>query len=400
MYFKTGPAPHAIVRLSANGQFTTVLNTSHAVAVDAAGTVYATGYMKRTEVTVLSGEARRTVKADPVLAYISHMRATGDGRFWANGIGGVAFWDGSSWTVVKRSRFHEDIQNLAVDSAGTLWALTESSLLQNTRAGFKVVALPAVEGSRLFRFVSAPDGGLGLVHERGLLREVDGGWTPALERPTWSAVFRPDGAVVAAALDESVVFVVEPGGATRSVDLNELGIPVEGILDVATDGQGRVWVNTEAGLVVLDGELSGIARWWARGSTPLLEGGIWDMFAVGDGPSLPEAGPVYGHVKGRAVRRGAPLVGVVIEMCDHPNADDIDPDRGETPCSNVGGVAYSEETKTRRDGRFDFWVVPAGDFGIAFDLGRSRWDVRENACHNVWRPDEVVDLGDIDVPAP
>src|SRR5690606_40634638 len=87
--------------------------------------------------------------------------------------------------------------------------------------------------------------------------------------------------------------------------------------DLATDGNGRIWVVSDRALAVVDANGRLVAQ-WVPGSLPLLTGQIERVAVVGPGPStLPPAGAgATRTVGGRVTIRAAePLAGARPELC-------------------------------------------------------------------------------------
>jgi hypothetical protein len=132
---------------------------------------------------------------------------------------------------------------------------------------------------------------------------------------------------------------------------------------LAVDGQGRVWIATDAGVAVLGPAAERVE--WKSGSIPELAGKVKAILVLGAGPQLPEVGEVKkGTLEGKILIDNVALADAEIEMCPEP-ATLIK----KSPCED-SPVKFSG--KTAADGGFEFKETPLGAYGIAVKVG-DKW---------------------------
>jgi len=186
--------------------------------------------------------------------------------------------------------------------------------------------------------------------------------------------------------------VVTPEGKSSIKSVAALG--VKGLSEASTialDGQGRRWLGTDAGLVVLSKD-DRVLQVWPPGT---LNGEAKKIFVVGAGPELGADPPpvTTGNVTGRVLIDGQPLKSSDIMICDSPASVMT----GPTPCSGKAAVSAG---KTDDSGVFHFTDVPAWSYGFAMKTD-SGWRVMLGSslgqcCKNV-DPSKEVNVGDVSV---
>ena len=85
---------------------------------------------------------------------------------------------------------------------------------------------------------------------------------------------------------------------------------------IASDSLGRIWVGTDFGLAVFDGN-----NWfhYTKHSSGLVSNEVDDIIVTGAGPSLPPTPALgIGSAKGKLTRNGQPLAGATVVVCLAP----------------------------------------------------------------------------------
>jgi hypothetical protein len=415
-----------VIRLSSEGRFERVNPDFPGLAGIASspdGELYVAGAEIRPSgpapqfVDVLSAGRTRRVPVDPAVGVLVGVVPLAGGRFWTAGFSGVGYWDGEKWSLTSAQSLAGEggtVEDIAGDATGAIWVLTNQRVFRNEGGGF--VEVPCAPLSPRYKeFVRTPDGGIAVRHDQGLLRFVDDAWVPAdlgsLEddghpSSVLRAEYRADGWLFVVLAEQQTaawggrphrLLAVAPDGTRKELALGAFGVPAMGIGALAVDAAGRLWLSTDAGIAVVAPGLDALARWWPAGSVPELLGRVAGLLALGDGPPLPEAGPVDGRVHGRVVRGTSPVARARVQMCVEPApADDL----GSlgSPCEAPSiDQPFSDSARTRDDGTFDFWEVPAGTYGIAVNPGTGNWRVVSAICCAGMQHGETFDVGSIDL---
>ena len=184
--------------------------------------------------------------------------------------------------------------------------------------------------------------------------------------------------------------VVTPDGKSRIKRVEALGVKGASVSrGIAVDGQGRRWLGTDGGLVVLSKD-DKVLQVWPTGTLP---GAAENIFVVGAGPELGTEPPpvVHGGVKGKVVIDGEPLRSSEVLICDTPASVMT----GANPCS---GKAVVVSSKTDDEGVFHFDDVPAWSYGFAMKT-KTGWSVTLGStlgrcCKDV-EPGKELDLGEV-----
>jgi hypothetical protein len=329
--------------------------------------------------------------------YVTDLAIGTDGVVWAAGtlaskkFGKVV---GREW---KDEPLPEDPPNgfefIGIDAKNNMYAATHTDVYRRKDGAWEKLDLKKLlpPGPRGFRgFRSGPGGAFYIIEgsailslgEDGAWSRVDAGNSLIFSRVTVSA----SGDLAAQATGSFAV--VSPKKKPEQRSIESVGIKAGIIESFALDGQGRRWLGTDNGLVILSpkGE---VLQHWKPGSLPST---VKYILVIGAGPALPAAPPepVMGSMKGTIVREGKPVAGVDVEICDVPTITFA----GRSPCS---ASAVNLAVKTDAQGAFRIANVPQMGVGFAFGE-KGKWLVRTNAkcCTQLTQGGEV-DVGEIEL---
>jgi hypothetical protein len=315
-----------------------------------------------------------------------------DGHVWTAGFKGVAHWDGKAWTLDDKTKLGAEVKllkGIAIAKDGKVWVASSNALHVKDGDAWKEVDLGPAKDRRPFFDMVVAHPVTGAIHAAASTIVLEATAIDAVkEMPLASQpvssfgkiAFAQNGIGVLETDPKHVARLVE--GATTTF---ERGKDFTGTRahHIAVDGQGRVWVATDAGIAVLGPATERVE--WKTGSIPELAGKVKAMLIVGAGPQLPEVGEVKkGTIKGKILIDGAPLADADIEMCPEP-ATLIK----KSPCED-SPVKFAG--KTAADGAFEFQSTPLGAYGIAVRVG-DKWKttlsgqygakMKENETHDI-----------------
>ncbi|PCC70092.1 hypothetical protein SAMN02745121_07863 [Nannocystis exedens] len=290
-----------------------------------------------------------------------HLRVRANNDVWA--VTSDIEWqivhdDGERWQPLRaRRQFpgrYDDnkLAGLAVDAEG-VWVSSWNGLWRLAGRDWQRVDAPPGTGTILWLWtyrdrVIAGDG------ERWFSRD-GAGWRP-LSWPHTDDVRRAVGEVGLVAAPERGRAAVQLAAATAA-GCTVASEPLAGsrVGELAVDGAGRVWLATDVGLGVIDGDGRKLAE-WPLGSLPGLSGRVTQIAVIGAGPwRLPSPRPgrtweVVGRLK--TYKQGTPLANTAVELCPSPYGDRCP----QGPSTRAATTAA--------DGSFRFADVPLGDLSI------------------------------------
>jgi hypothetical protein len=318
----------------------------------------------------------------------------GDGHVWTVGFKGVAHWDGKAWTLEDKSALGSEVtllKGIAVDKANKVWVVSSHRLHVKDGDTWKEVDLGTIGKERQPYFAALvlhPK--TGAVHAVASTFVVEAVALDAVRELPVHGEGTSSYGVLAFAANGVGALVTDPEHVARFVDgaitRYDLGEDFVGtrVHHVEVDGQGRVWVTTDAGIAVLGPAAERVE--WKTGSIPELAGKIEGLLVVGAGPQLPEVGEVQkGTLQGKILIDNAPLAESDIEMCPEP-ATFIE----KSPCE-ASPVKFSG--KTGPDGSFRFADAPLGAYGIAVRIG-AKWKTTLAGQYGAeMKPGETHDVG-------
>jgi hypothetical protein len=287
--------------------------------------------------------------------------------------------------------------HIVVDAKGQLWIALGSGVWTLSGKSFKRVELPAEKRPPYYRRIVATKNGAVWVEVKTrigsrLLRVAGGEQKATKLRERYlilSGVHPTDDGGFFVRSSNDALWADAEGKRTRKVRLKKrfLGRPALGA--EAVDGQGRLWLGTKYGLVIVNS--AGAIQQWEPGRVAGLEQGgtmlykVKDVVVCGKGPTLPKLGPkVRGTVKGR-ITAGA---GVTVEMC--PGAGVLKKFYGRTPCV-YDSLRFT--TVTDDQGNFTFENVPPYGMRLVTKRARGRWGLKRPSCCFGLLRKKTLDIG-------
>lgn len=314
---------------------------------------------------------------------------------------GVYTFSGGSWS--QRDLPPEALEGrtvsprLAVDTKGRLFIAIKAGVWAYDGKSFKRVELPAEKRPPLFRRIVATTNGAVWTETKSrigskLLR-IAGGEAKSTklgERYLILSGIHPtaDGGIFVRSSSKAVWADAE-GKRKRKLRLKKRFYGRVGLGAEAVDGQGRLWLGTKYGLVIIDS--AGQIQQWEPGRVEGLEKNgmmlykVKDVVVAGKGPTLPKLGPkVRGTVKGRIMGGG----GVAVEMC--PGAGVLKKFYGKTPCI-YDSLRFRAVTDDQ--GNFTFENVPPYKMNLVTKRGRGRWGLKRPSCCFGLTKSKTLDIG-------
>jgi len=285
--------------------------------------------------------------------------AAPDGRVWVTTPNSVAQLEQGRWTVFQQGQGFEDknyFDQLALDRQGNPAVASGNGFF--SRQGEAWLETPSAEYlSSIADMAFSPEGSLWLATSiQGLYRFQNGSWQHFSQQ-------------------------------SAEVGSNQLN-------SLALDSQGRVWVGSDYGLSVFDGQTW---RTYRMDNSPLPTNQIQALAALNAGPArLPapeqkDPGGLEGTLKDGS---GAPIANVSVEICVQNLGTQY---FGDTPCSDQ---PFFLQTQTDADGHFVFENVPCGYYSLTAQVNGS-WSQVTNSFglsqQSLVQPGQVSDIGDITV---
>lgn len=361
-----------------------------AVVVDAKGVVYAAaiGGMWRIE----PGKQPEKISKDAGL-HLQAVELGPDGVVWGTDAREVRRWDGA-WTVEPAATFDgELLGDLTVDHEGRTWVVSTHALYRLDGASWTKIDGTFTGNKEPFfgAIATAADGAVYVTAMPGTFVFRGGAWS---ELDLGDGFLRLDELVagpaghIAASGGVGDLVTIAPGDRVKQRDIE--GTAKAHRADVlAVDGQGRAWVTSDNGLVVLgaDGEL---LQQWLPGTVEGVTGAITALAVVDDGPALPELrAAVTGHITGKILRGGRAVEGAAIQLCNSPLSM-----FQKLPCESA---SFTAEATTGADGTFLLQNVPVGTYGFAIKPD-AQWRILiGGSCCNELQAGQTYDVGSVSI---
>lgn len=295
------------------------------------------------------------------------------GEIWIAHTGGLTHFDGTEWSTFTDDQFGTGefifgVGDVAVGADGSVWAITNSSIarLGDDGATWEVFEDgQGINGVYSMSDLDVNSDGLPVVaHSQGVLRFDGTSWTPD-EAPLLSVqevLVDNENRVWVGSFSEGVSVNDGSGWTTYNM---ESGLTSNNIHALATDAAGRIWVGTEWGLNVLDGE-----TWssYTMANSDLLDNAVHFVGVLGDGvttlPATVEKDP--GSVVGIIEISREPVPDAQVELCAGTVGSIF---YGDSPCADIPG---SMLTTTDENGQFTFENVPVGRYNLTIN-GPDGW---------------------------
>lgn len=319
------------------------------------------------------------------------------GEIWIAHTGGLSHFDGTAWTTFTDDQFGTGtfifgVNDVAVGADGSVWATTNSSVARLNDDGTWQVFEDGqgINGTYSMTGVVLNSDNLPTVaHSSGVL-QFDGTAWSSNDAPLLSVdeiLIDSQNRTWVGSFSEGVGVLVD--GSWQVYNM-ESGLTSNNIHALATDAAGRIWVGTEWGLNILDGE-----TWssYTMGNSDLLDNGVHFLGVLGAGvtalPATVEKAP--GSVIGSIELGRDPVADAQVELCAGTVGSIF---YGDTPCAEIPG---SLVTTTDENGEFTFESVPVGRYNLTIN-GPDGWIYFIGADSDVEViSGEQTDLADIDI---
>ena len=279
-----------------------------------------------------------------------------------------------------------------VDKAGKLFAMTTYALYVLDGDKWKTIVDSAKQKRKIFfsDMDVLPDGKM-LFTMSGALAIYDGKTFAQHKTGGFSlknAQLAPNGQIVVTSFNSVAAHDPEDFSAQAAFELKESGIKASRIDKASMDSQGRLWVATDNGVVILDKNMN--PTHWPPGSMPAIAGKIMGVVAVGKGPAkVPEAGEIArGNIKGSLFHGKDAASKIPVEICDLPRMR-----FRKSPCEDK---PFSAKTTTDEKGNFLFKDVPLNAYGIAAKMG-AKWSTSMSSKCSGLKAGQTCNLGRLTV---
>lgn len=317
------------------------------------------------------------------------------GEVWVTGLYGLGLFQDGMWQEFKKEQVDPLVKgsfsDLLVDADGRVWLISHEGIHVYEQGKWSTVNTGGDDPMYLGEAWLADDG-LYIIATGGTLKMTGEKWLTVSTGSSFISAnhlgIGPKGRLQLLNY-RSVTWLTLGGGGTRSFSTESGDIPKTGQFnDFFVDSQGRSWVATEGGPMVInkDGEI----KYWAQGTVPQLPGSIEAIYVQGQGPALPETvGKIQtASIRGKLVGGKGALANVPIEVCQSPR---MMHQQGETPCSTN---PFKKSAVTGADGSFSFKEVPLGRYEFTFKNGE-KWTITlgGNKCCADMKAGQDYDVG-------
>ena len=327
------------------------------------------------------------------------------GGFWVTHFKGVTHFDGSDWITYPAAELAtgesatELVEDVVIAPDGVVWVATAKSVAAFD--GENWTLFQAGQGfDKLYyldRLALDSQGLPWVSHSDGILSYDGETWKDHGKKEILTiqdvAIDAQDHAYIGT-YSQGVYSFVE--GGWKVLDLKAETLASNRVNAIAFDANGRMWMGTEWGLVIMDGEEAFVYR---MDNAELPDHDVQALAVVQGGPVLPE--PITkpaGSLSGRILDANRqPLVGAPVEICVEKMGSKF---TGETPCSEQ---PFMRSVVTDEDGYFEFLDLPTGYYVITVYTGE-RWaqltaDVAVISERQLVAAGEKTDIGELFVKA-
>lgn len=332
--------------------------------------------------------------------FISFLHVPADGKVVAASDKRVWRWEGEAWKswAAKEIGFgtkmleggveyQNPIKDVAVDAKGRVYAMGDHTLKVLDAGEWKTIYDAAgVQEPPYLKAILMRPGEL-VVPTHFAVMKIDGKDLRLVDRyGTGTPAFADrnhlvSGTILSIGYKQLMRFEVARNHATFVPYKQNVGH----VKHSTVDARGRLWLATENGVVIHDGEAT---THWAPGTIPQISAQPQVIHVVGSGPDLPKVGPVAkGSIQGRLMKGDAPIANAMVEVCASPSW--MLSGASDTPCADAPfrGVAYS-----KADGTFAIEDVPLNNYGMAAGTG-GKWYTTSGATCAGMKAGDVCDVG-------
>jgi streptogramin lyase len=258
---------------------------------------------------------------------VNSLAVAPNGRVWVTTYTAIAFFDGTTWQVVKTGGNYE---SLVVDTKGKIW------VIDNTNT-YHLLAYDGVQWST----VPTPEATMRLI----ALDRENRVWAGTVHNQLYTLDPQTNSWTLQA---EALQF-----GSGSSYSLKAMQF----------DRQNRLWASSNYGLGVYDGSTWTVYR---MDNADLFANDNDEIVILGNGPPLPAPLPkAPGSVQGRLVKPSA--ANLRAEICLFTPQYSF---AGDSPCADQ---AYHALTTIDADGNFLFKDVPAGKYHLIVEQSPGAW---------------------------
>lgn len=310
-------------------------------------------------------EGTHATKVKPPDTYMSyHAGAVGpDGVLWLTDQREVARFDGKAWTTEPADTFDNALlDDITVDKAGRVWVSEAYHLWRLDGAAWTRVdtSFTGVKQAFFSVVVAGPSGEVYTSSHGGTFYYQDNAWHELAVKFDYSAadhfVIGADARIAATSGVDDLVLAA-PGDPGLAVDVPSTGAKAHRVEALAVDGQGRTWLTTDNGVVILDKDYK-LLQQWEPGTVAGISGKVAVGVVIGAGPTLPPvSAAAVGTITGKVLKGGKAVGGAEIELCESPLTM-----FHKTPCESA---TLSRAVTSAADGTFTIANVPVGSFGFA-----------------------------------
>ncbi|MFK7800793.1 MAG: hypothetical protein AB8G95_04105 [Anaerolineae bacterium] len=321
-----------------------------------------------------------------------------NGEIWIDEFEGISLFRDNKWEFFEKSEIVKDtetvFQGLEIAPDGTAWvmAFNEVASLAPGRSDWTIYAEGQGLNDKYFfdAITLDQDGSPYLSHSSGYIwregdqwrtREGDFGLFGDIEVAIDQRVYQTSFSEGLAVYDQDSISnqTMEDGLSRNKVDL------------VESDNQGRIWVTTETGIDIFDGQA------WTQlrmDNSELVNNRFRDIVIIGNGPSLPQTDQKpMGELVGQLVNTAdQPLANTTVALCFNGYISYSEPI--ENPCLD-SVESYTEQTDST--GLFHIKDVPSGRYELFFIVD-GVWQELQNedrflAERILIEPSQTTDLG-------